>query len=244
MHRFLKRFLYKIQFIKKIHDKIEFLESRALGMDVALTGLKQRGYSPKVIYDIGAANGAWARLALDVFPDARIVCFEPLAERVEALRQLESNNKGKVRLVHTGVGDADVELEIGVTENLYDSSFAYGASNSRTVPVRTLETLLRTEHLELPSFVKIDVQGYEKRVINGGPSVFAHADMVMMECAFLPYCKEMCTLDETIAFMSSKGFIPYEFVDYMRRPLDGAMGQCDILFIKRNHRLVSNPHWG
>jgi hypothetical protein len=43
--------------------------------------------------------------------------------------------------------------------------------------------------------------------------------------------------------MSERGFIPYEFVDFLRRPLDGAMGQCDILFIKRNHQLVSNPVW-
>jgi hypothetical protein len=32
-------------------------------------------------------------------------------------------------------------------------------------------------------------------------------------------------------------------VDFLRRPLDGAMGQCDILFVKRDHPLVSNHSW-
>lgn len=222
----------------------DVIADRDFGMHPALYGLRKRGYSPRVIYDIGAADGGWARFALSVFPEARIVCFEPLAERVASLKQLESECKGQVRFLNIGVGDADVELQIGVSESLYDSSFAYSASNSRPVSVRTLETLLRTERLELPSFIKIDVQGFEKRVIDGGPSAFAHADMVLMECQFLPFCEDMRTLDQTIAHMSSNGFIPYEFVDLLRRPLDGAMGQCDILFVKRNHQLVSNLRWG
>jgi FkbM family methyltransferase len=222
----------------------KLIADRDFGMNVALNGLRQRGYSPKVIYDIGAADGAWARLALGVFPNARVVCFEPLAERLEDLKQLEFEYRGQVRFLNVGVGDADVELQMGVSEGLFDSSFAYNASKSRTLPVRTLETLLRTERLELPSFVKIDVQGFEKRVIDGGPVVFSYADMVLMECQFFPFCEDMRTLDQTIAYMSSKGFIPYEFVDLLRRPLDGAMGQCDILFIKRSHQLVSNPVWG
>lgn len=222
----------------------DLIADRDFGMNVALAGLKQRGYLPKVIYDIGAADGAWARLALNVFPEVHIVCFEPLAERVPILKKLEFASKGLVRFLNLGVGDTDGELQIGVTESLFDSSFAYGASKSRTVPVRTLETLLHTECIELPSFIKIDVQGFEKRVIDGGPSVFAHADLVLMECQFLPFCGDMRTLDQTIAHMSSIGFIPYEFVDLLRRPLDGAMGQCDILFIKRNHPLVSDLRWG
>jgi hypothetical protein len=53
----------------------------------------------------------------------------------------------------------------------------------------------------------------------------------------------MRTLDVTIAYMSANNFIPYEFVDYLRRPLDGAMGQCDILFIRKDHPLVSKKQW-
>lgn len=222
----------------------ELIADRDFGMNVALRGLRQRGYAPKVIFDIGAADGAWARFALGVFPEAHIVCFEPLAERVSALTQLESESKGRVRFLSLGVGDADADLQMGVSESLFDSSFAYGAAHSRTVSVRTLETLLHTKGLELPSFVKIDVQGFEKRVIDGGPSVFAHADLVLMECQFLPFCEDMRTLDQTIAHMSAIGFIPYEFVDLLRRPLDGAMGQCDIMFVKRNHQLVADLRWG
>jgi FkbM family methyltransferase len=232
-----------LEFLQENRMQSEIIADRDFGMGVALNGLKQRGYAPKVVYDIGAADGGWARFCMGIFSDARLVCFEPLPEREKLLRQLESESKGRVRFFNVGVGDADTELQMGVTEGLYDSSFAYGASKYRTLPVRTLETLLRTEKLELPSFIKIDVQGFETRVIHGGPSAFAHADLVLMECEFLPFCEEMQTLDKTIALMSSIGFIPYEFVDLLRRPLDGAMGQCDILFIRRGHKLVSDLRW-
>ena len=37
------------------------------------------GYDPAVIYDIGAANGAWSADMLEIFPNARYHLFEPLA---------------------------------------------------------------------------------------------------------------------------------------------------------------------
>jgi hypothetical protein len=91
--------------------------------------------------------------------------------------------------------------------------------------------------------VKVDVQGFERRVLDGGTRALAHAELVLLECQFLPFCAEMRTLDETIAHMSALGFIPYEFVDLLRRPLDGAMGQCDILFARKKHPLVSDLRW-
>ena len=62
----------------------------------------------------------------------------------------------------------------------------------------------------------------------------------MLFSLFVMICR---TLDETIAYMSDYNFIPYEFVDYLRRPLDGAMGQCDILFVRKDHQLVSVHKW-
>lgn len=53
----------------------------------------------------------------------------------------------------------------------------------------------------------------------------------------------MRRLDEAIAFLADAGFTPYEFVDFLRRPADGVMGQCDILFIRRDHGLMRDTRW-
>lgn len=220
------------------------LTSIGIGMEAALSGLKQRGYSPQTVYDIGAADGSWTRQALNYWPDATYVCFEPLAERQDALRALRSSlSSGRIQIEACGVGDTDGQLSIGVTDFLWDSSFAYSGSSARTVPIRRLDSLIAAG-TPIPSFIKIDVQGFEKRVLEGGQEAMRHADLILMECTFFPFCDDMRTLDVTIAYMAAHDFIPYEFVDYLRRPLDGAMGQCDILFIRKDHPLIAENKWG
>jgi FkbM family methyltransferase len=219
-------------------------ESTGFGMDAAISGLKQRGYTPSVVYDIGAADGSWARQAMKYWPKSSFVCFEPLVERQVALEQLKNDYPGKVNFQACGVGDTDGELSFGVTELLWDSSFAYSGSFARSVPIRKLDTLITQGVAPPPAFIKIDVQGYEKRVLDGGGLAMQSADLILMECNFFKFCEDMRTLDVTIAYMAERNFIPYEFVGYLRRPLDGAMGQCDILFIRRGHSLVSDLRWG
>ena len=233
-----------MKYLKDLWKKVtKQSEVSDFGMAATLNGLAQRGYTPEVVYDIGAADGGWTRQALDYWPDSTYVCFEPLAERQKDLDALQSSRPNQIFFKACGVGDADGELSIGVSDFLWDSSFAYSGSSSRAVPVRRLDSLIVTG-MPLPSFIKIDVQGFEKRVLDGGQRAMCHADFILMECQFFPFCDDMSTLDETIGYMSARGFIPYEFVDYIRRPLDGAMGQCDILFVQKKHQLISNTRWG
>ena len=217
--------------------------SDGLGMEAALAGLATRGYSPSVIYDIGAADGVWSRQAARLWQQARLVCFEPLVEHRQALAALKEDLPGRVTVIECGCGDTDTQLRIGVTDFLYDSSFAYSGTSSREVPVFRLDTLLATREIPPPSFIKIDVQGFEKRLMDGGAKALESADCVLLECTFFAFCAEMRTLDVTVAYMSERGFVPYEFVDFLRRPLDGAMGQCDILFVKRGHALLADARW-
>jgi FkbM family methyltransferase len=195
------------------------------------------------VYDIGAADGTWTRMARGIWPDARYVLFEPLAERRPPLQALAAEHAGRVTLQPYGVGDVDAELSFGITESLWDSSFAYPGAAQRMVSVRRLDTLLARGEVPRPSFVKIDVQGFEKRVMDGGRETLREVDFVLMECTFFAFCEEMRTLDRTVAFMAERGLVPYEFVDFLRRPLDGAMGQCDILFGRTSHPLLRDRRW-
>lgn len=218
------------------------MEENAVGMDAMFKGLVSRGYSPSVVYDIGAAEGGWTRWASIYWPAARFICFEPLEERQADLKQLEKEN-ARVQCVFSGLGDVDDVRQFGVTDDLYGSSFAYEGRSSRSVKIQRLDSLVEGGKIPLPNFMKLDVQGYEKHVLNGGELATRAAELILMECNFFAFCEAMSTLDVTIAYMSAKGYIPYEFVDFLRRPLDGAMGQCDILFVRRDHPLVSRRRW-
>jgi hypothetical protein len=66
------------------------------GMHVTLSGLRDRGYVPDVVFDIGAADGSWTRQALQIWPDSHYVCFEPLTERRAALAALVADQPDHV----------------------------------------------------------------------------------------------------------------------------------------------------
>lgn len=213
------------------------------GMDAALEGLRDRGVRADVIFDIGASDGGWTAQALRVWPEANVHCFEPLAVRARSLAELAARFPGRITHHSVGVSDADGELSLGVTADLWGSSFAYKGASAQTAKVRTLDSMLAEGAVPKPNLVKLDVQGFEQRVITGGRDALAACDFILMECTFYPFCKDMRRLDETVAFMADAGFAPYEFVDFLRRPVDGAMGQCDILFIRRDHQLMRDTRW-
>jgi len=219
------------------------LRPNEFGERAALQGLWERGYSPKVIFDVGAAVGRWTQLALEFWPLAEYFQFEALDERKADLDRLAADTGARINVIMGGVGKEDAALTMGVTESLFDSSFAYSGSQSRQIQCRRLDSLLREGRIRAPGFLKMDVQGFELNVLEGGQEVLSSCSVVLMECQFFAFCETMNTLDKTIATMASYGFVPYEFVDFLRRPLDGAMGQCDLLFVRRGHWLVTDLRW-
>ena len=220
------------------------LSPDAFGELAALQGLRDRGYSPRVIFDVGAAIGTWTRTAHALWPEAKYYAFEALEERKPDLERVAAETGAKVEVVIGGVGAEDGPLTMGITASLFDSSFAYAGTESRQIPCYRLDTLHRQGRIGRPDFLKLDVQGFELKVLQGAEELLASCGVVLMECQFFRFCSSMNTLDRTIAAMSSYGFVPYEFVDFLRRPLDGAMGQCDLIFVRRGHWLVSDERWG
>ena len=44
-------------------------------------------------------------------------------------------------------------------------------------------------------------------------------------------------MDDVLAFMKKYGFVAYDVVEIHRRPLDGALNQLDIMFVREDHPL-------
>jgi FkbM family methyltransferase len=212
------------------------------GMSSCLSGLAARGFKPECVLDIGAALGEWTRMALGFWPEARYFLFEPLEERKPALDRLREEVPS-VGYILAGASDAPARLSIGLSANLYESSFAYPGPQNRLVDVVTLDALFRDGRFPQPQFMKLDVQGYEFKVLQGAAETMRACDLILLEMQFFRFAPEMLLLHEGIAWMTARGFVPYEFVDFLRRPLDGAMGQCDLLFARAGHPLVGSNAW-
>jgi hypothetical protein len=142
-----------------------------------------------------------------------------------------------------GLADKDGELQMGVSKFLFDSSFAYKCASTRAVPVVTLDNLMERNGLGAPDFIKIDVQGFELNVLQGSERSLSTCAVVLVECNFRRFSPAMPTVTEVTTWMDQRGYMPYEIVEVLRRPLDGAMGQCDIMFVRKDHELVANNSW-
>lgn len=218
------------------------LDDQKIGMELCLKGLARRGFYPEFILDVGAATGQWTRLALRYWPTAQYFLIEPLDERREQLTALHQEHQN-VSFILAAAGASSGQSPMGILPDQLDgSSFLYG-DVFRVVPVIHIDELLQTEQIKQPQFMKLDVQGYELEVLRGAELTMRNCPLILLELQFFRFTPSMELMHESVAWMVEKGFRPYELVDVLRRPYDGAMGQCDLLFVKEDCWLASNNSW-
>lgn len=150
----------------------------------------------RTILDIGANEGQFARIARDIWPMALIHSFEPIPQVHAALAEGFAGD-ANFRSHNVALSDH------GGTQIMHCSSFSPSSSLLPMAAVHKAEwpesaqssdvevALMRLddwagaeESLHAPLLIKIDVQGFELHVINGGQSTLAIADVVILEVSF------------------------------------------------------------
>jgi FkbM family methyltransferase len=126
-------------------------------------------------FDIGANVGDITEILVEL--GARVVCVEPQDTCLQHLRDRFGNNK-HVIIVGKAVADSEGYSELYVCEDaptistmssrwINEGRFShdYKWTARRRVPMTTLDALILLHGL--PAFCKIDVEGSEKRVLDG-----------------------------------------------------------------------------
>lgn len=133
--------------------------------------------------DVGANSGSYTLLASGVV-GAHTVAFEPLPETYARLVANVRLNQAQalVRCVNAAVGDAPGSLKFTTAQDTVNHVVAGGESDvgAIQVPVHTLDEQLASEPVTL---MKIDVEGFETKVIEGAAQVLASPTLqaVIME---------------------------------------------------------------
>ena len=202
----------------------------------ALTRLKSLGVAPRVIYDIGAHRGGWARAAAEVFPDAQFVLFEANADHADELAA--SGHRHVIAALGTEDGGTrafHVPRAGDVTgASLYvENTSHYAAANLQVRDVATvrLDTLVAREKLPAPDLVKIDVQGAELEVLAGASATLAGASVLVIEVSLVDYNKRAPLMAEVIAAVDRIGFTCADIAELHRTP-DNFVLQLDLLFVR------------
>ncbi len=104
----------------------------------------------------------------------------------------------------------------------------------RRLTTKTLDEV--AEFVADPIFLKIDVQGAELMVLEGGATTLSRSDCVQLEVATLPYNRGAPTFLEVVKYMDSHEFVPYDLAGWSR-PNDVHLVQVDLLFARRDSPL-------
>ncbi len=126
-----------------------------------------------VVADVGAFIGLYTiALARRVGPSGKVVAFEPDLENFAALRaHVELNGVGeRVELVGAVVGAEDgvVPFDAGKASESHVGQI--GTNGAQMVQCVHLDTVFANERL---SILKIDVEGYEERVLQGSMNLLS-----------------------------------------------------------------------
>jgi FkbM family methyltransferase len=127
-------------------------------------------FQPAVVFDVGANEGDWLAAVLQELPTARVHAFE-IVEATSA--KLLQRMKDEPRAVINRFGLSDQAGTITVRaftgSSTLASSVAYPHGEYREVmcPVRAGDEYLREQGIECIDFLKLDVEGAERPVLQG-----------------------------------------------------------------------------
>jgi FkbM family methyltransferase len=139
-------------------------------------------------YDGGANVGFISILAAHlVGPDGHVFCFEPLpsnADRIEHNARL--NGFAQITVRREALGGAESQGRFLVAPNVTQGQLLTACSRPDAiveeipVKVRSLDRLIADDRLPRPDFIKLDVEGAEADVLDGGKATFRQARPILL----------------------------------------------------------------
>jgi len=216
-------------------------------LDFFLQDVETRGVSATHVLDVGAHKGDWSREVAKEFPNARFTLVEPQEEMRSPLDAFCSNFRS-AQWICAAVGSEEGELTLTIWPDLAGSSLVPTAKESvgkqtRTVPIVTVDAILKEHDLPIPDIARFDIQGFELEALRGASALFAGTEIIILEVSMFA-SERKPGLATVIEFMNERDFQAYDFCGFLRRPLDGALGQADIAFARSGGALRNSKKWG
>jgi len=210
-----------------------------------LENIRENGFSPVTIIDVGANVGDWSRTAASVFASSRILMFDGDPDNEAALlntvRDIGSRSECFLSLLGPEKKDAVTfykhKPDIGTTGSSILPELTSFEKEVITLPMDTLDSLTDGAALRAPLLLKLDVQGFELEVLMGGRRTLGLSEVVLIEVSLLPYNDGAPLFADVVAFMNEEGFVAFDFCGQFRRQSDHALFQTDVAFARRESNL-------
>ncbi len=212
----------------------------------SLERLKENGFSPGSVFDVGAYQGDFAAMCLRQWPDTSVTCFEVLSDPSARLLAFAASQKN-VKLISCLLGARNqerVEFNIAETASSVLVESAQPQTDKATFRMRTIDEVVEKEcGGRRPDFLKMDVQGYELEVLKGATMTLPSLEVILAEINLLDLHDGVPLLAQFVSWMSERDWVAYDIGGLTRRPLDRALWQADVIFVPENSRFRQSKRY-
>ncbi len=223
---------------------------RVCGLDIRRVNPPEDNYgwlakhNLATVFDIGANVGQFTMMIHKILPHAKIFSFEPIEGCYNKLAE-NMTNVSNFHAFNYALGDTDTNMEIHVNVFTPSSSFLPMAklhkqafphtdeAHLKKVKIKQLDLVAQELNFEDDLLVKIDVQGYEDRVIRGGQRVISRARVLIVETSFQPLYDGQLLFEDIYDILRKMDFRYVGAFEQLRSPFDDSVLQADSIFIKK-----------
>ena len=243
---FLENSHARAQIIRNPHLLLLRQRGGSIGLFLTLDKPWLRNLRLKTVLDIGANEGQFAVTINALLPKAQIYSFEPLPASFALLERNMTGVQG-FRAFNLALGSEAGELSIEQQHFTAASSFlpmtklhkdafpyAYKRGSSMTrVRVDRLDTVMAGCPAQDGLLIKIDVQGFEDRVLRGGEQTVRRAEVLIVETSIAALYAGQPLFDDVYGQLLEWGFQYAGSLDQTYHPKDGRVLQVDSIFLRK-----------
>ena len=197
------------------------------------------------VLDVGGNGGQFASKLRKHGYGGVICSVEPQSAVFPDLLAIAENDLCWLVAPRQGVGDDDGFVSMNISENGYSSSILEVHSNHlraepatktvghETVYVTKAAKLLRSEAMKQFSAIKLDVQGYEKRVLEGLTDCISNVDLLLLEMSLVECYSGSPMYFELDEYIRTKlGFTPVTLEPSYYDQAGGFAQQVDGIYVR------------
>ena len=203
--------------------------------------LQELNVEPVTIVDIGANSGQFSTAVSHLLRPQEMIIIEANPGLQQELYRNLSHIRSKEILI-TGIGNFDGQLPFNFNVDSQVSSFlSLGVDRlksfpesvtkvTETLPIAKLDTLFASRGLLEPILLKIDVQGLERDVIEGGEVFLKSVKWLLIETSFAQLYKGEASFPEMLDILKVHGFEFVGAVNYHEDSRRTRIIEMDALF--------------
>ena len=199
--------------------------------------IKENGFSPDFIIDVGASTGIWSDTINKLFPEARFILIDPLLSHYPKENwdhYIGPHNNFEV--IEAAVSNHCGSTSFQVSPDLYGSSLLEpddGRSyKSVDVEIITLDNLKKDKDIQGIGVLKIDVQCAEHLVLEGAKKILQQIEVIVIELSLIRFEEDAKTFREMLNLLKVLGFRYFDDSGDWRDSANGTLLQKDVLVVR------------